>query len=175
MAKKVEFAALETRAVNFCTMGAELALDSIGTSELWQAHFKAIKTPADRKDMRKGFSEQCIAMRLKDKFGKLLTLEGADKRFERMAAIHCPGTSRKAKANAAKAAAKEAATDAIVGGEKDGKTVMSEKDMAKALIAATMYIADWQGKTQDADTLERLGKLLAIITPKAAKAKAAKA
>ena len=172
MAKKVDFAAQETRASNFCTMGAELANDSVATAEMWQVRFAAIKTPQDRKDIRFGFSQQLIAMKSKDQFGKLLTLEGADKRFERMAALHCPGTSRKAKANAKKAKAKQAAKDAIVGGEKDGKTVMSEKDMAKALIAATLFIADWQGKTQDAPTLEQLGKLLAIITPKAAAKKA---
>jgi hypothetical protein len=50
--------------------------------------------------------------------------------------------------------------------------------MARAIMGATMFIDQWQRSVTDltADEItDRLGKLLAIVTPDAAKAKAKKA
>lgn len=120
------------------------------------ANLARCKTPADRTAYRGGFMAGYMGV-------TKCSEEAARRQFYRLAKKHAPASSNKQhKANAKKEAAAKA-TDAKV--EKIAK-VMSEKDMARALLGASVFIAHWQSETKDADVTDRLGKLLAIITPK---------
>ncbi len=156
------------RGGNFYDDGVSLGQDvAVTVAEVAKA-LKQCKKPADTVALREGFIVGFQGAWAATT-GKVVSYAAARRKFYRMAKMHLdPKVNRQAKANEAKDAAKangEAKVEKIA-------TVMSEKDMARAIIGATMFIAEWQGQTQDNDTLERLGKLLAIVTPQAAKGKA---
>jgi len=153
------------RGGNFYDDGVSLGQDvAVTVADIAKA-LKTCKKPADTVALREGFIVGYQGAWAATT-GKAVSYEAARRKFYRMAKMHLdPKVNRQSKANAAKAEAKQEA-DAKV--EKIAK-VMSEKDMARALLGASMFIAHWQNEAKDKDVIDRLGKLLAIVTPKAAK------
>jgi hypothetical protein len=156
------------RGGNFYDDGVSLGQDLAVSSDAIVEALATCKKPADKSALLAGFIAGYVAA------SKKKITEGAARRtFYRLAKKYAPESSnRQSKANKKKADEK-AAND-----EKAAKiqTIMSEKEMAQAIMSATMFIAEWQ-VSAGGGTLEKLGALLQILTPSTAakKAKAAKA
>jgi hypothetical protein len=173
--KKVALAvAAAVRGGNFYNDGVNLGQDAAVTASAVKRALATCKKPADTVALREGFivGWQGVWWTLEN---KVVSYEAAKRKFYRMAKLHLdPKVNRQSKANAAKA---EAKADADAGAEKI-VAVLSDKQMAAALLGITLYIGEKQrtvGNMNKKQVLGMLGELLAIATPKGSKAKGKKA
>lgn len=158
MKAKLNKVAQAIRSLNFFDMGEALGFESVVSEQQFREVLRCCKSPRDRNDVRDGY----IAARQ----AAGASYEAARRKFYREAKLYAPESSnRQKKANAKKAAAKQAEADAVVGGNDGGKAhKLSEKTMARNITAATRFIATWQDAAMgQADTLDRLGKLLQVL------------
>lgn len=125
----------------------------------WGDALKLCKAPADRVILRSGFVSTYRAS-----FGA--SEKTAHNRFDYLAKVYAPAhTSRKSASNAKKAIVRAAGRP-----EDDGEpshAVLSDRDVIARNLAAVAYISTAQVKhAGDAEMLEVLGELLAILTVK---------
>lgn len=139
-------------------MGQELGDAAAEDSLAWATALKATKTPADRKVLREGFATAYCTATGKGR-------KAADNRFDYLARMHAPQSSRKAKHNAKRAKG---------GGRKEKKAGKGEtlppQVTAQRLTAVLHYIAKAQVKHMgDDEMLEVLGEIAAIAGGKKSK------
>lgn len=132
--------------------GEELGSLAAESSIAWQDALKACKTHGDRMFLRAGFVSVYAPLRN-------VSQDAAILKFNRMAAVHAPGTSRKAKSNAKKAKSGRKEKTGTGKAEK-----LSEKDVAARLVKALGYISKAQTRhAGDTEMLEVLGEIAAIL------------
>lgn len=137
--------------------GEQLALCTVDVALTWETELRACKTVAKRAALKAGFASQWSAIRG-------VTLESAQRKFDRMALEFTPETSRKHKANA-KAKAKRKG--------KTGARQINATDKAPAWITAALaYISKRQRYVDmDSDHGDDLAAIAAILHGEAPGAK----
>lgn len=132
-------------------LGEELGSLAAESSHAWADALKACKAHADRMFLRAGFVSVYAPLRN-------VSQDSAIKKFNRLAAVYAPDTSRKAKSNKAKKSGRKEKTDT-------GKAEkLSEKDVAARMVKALAYISKAQARhAGDTEMLEVLGEIAAIL------------
>ncbi len=132
-------------------LGFELGAEHAESQTAWAQALKTCKSPTDRKSLRAGFIAGYVPF--------CGNVKRAQNRFDYLARMFSPHTSRKAKANGAKRGRKEKAEKAVA--------VMSEKTLQRNVVACLAYVANMQAKhAADGDMLEVLGKVASILAAK---------
>jgi len=137
------------------SLGFELGAEHAESQTAWAQALRTCKAPTDRKALRAGFVAGYAPF--------CGSVKSAQNRFDYLARMFSPHTSRKAKSNAKKAKAKGGRPEKT----KATKAVMSEKTMARNITAALGYIAKMQEKfLGDDDVMPVLGKIASILSAK---------
>ncbi len=149
--KTVNAVAMTDKQVALHEMGEELGYATAESEIAWAAALKSCKTPADRLILRDGFVSAYMQARSTSE-------KTAIQAFNRRAAQHAPGTSRKAKANGeGRKGGRKAKTKTGEG------THVPAQDVALRLAAVLHYVAKAQAKhAADDEIMEILGEIAAI-------------
>lgn len=138
-------------------VGEDLGHAAADVGIAWRDALKLCKDVADRRVLRAGFVSAYTS-------AAGANVKAANNKFDYMARLHTPSTSRKSASNA-----KKAETRGRKEKEETGTgSVLSDKQVAARLTAALAYIAKaQQTHAGDGEMLETLGEIAAILGGKA--------